>query len=161
MIENYFPAYQLCPITLDNYQDVMPIYHSNQAFFMAVDGTPGTLEGCRSNIAAVPPNFPLSQKQYFGLWQNSHPIAMVDILQGYPSANVLYIGLLLVHGDYHGQGIGQSIVENLLAFAKDNGITEAQLGVIKSNYQAIAFWEKCGFKQTGATADAITMSRKV
>ena len=50
---------------------------------------------------------------------------------------------------YQGQGIGSSLMEHLLVWAKSNKITRLELTVMTHNSVAIALYKKYGFLQEG------------
>ena len=55
-----------------------------------------------------------------------------------------------------GNGIGKQMMLEVRALAKAFGCTDMQLGVYPQNYDAVAFYQKCGF-----TIRSIDMQRKV
>jgi ribosomal-protein-alanine N-acetyltransferase len=66
------------------------------------------------------------------------------------------------------QGIGRALMDDLLAYARENGIVRILLEVRTSNRAAIALYEQLGFEQFNVRAryyadgeDAIEMSRAV
>ena len=161
------PDYDIVPITKQNCEQVMDVFESNQAFFLLTEGTPATLQGCQANVGAIPPNFDIHNKLYLGFWKNNRCIATLDFLLGYPNPDCIYIGLFLVHEELHGTGLGRKIMETLFAASKNIKFNGANLAVIENNKNAIAFWEKLGFKETGKSiatlhdsleANVITMS---
>jgi len=59
---------------------------------------------------------------------------------------VVYYPHLLVHPDYHGQGIGARIVER---FQEEYGNFHQQM--LTADGKAIDFYKKCGFERAGQT----------
>ena len=59
---------------------------------------------------------------------------------------VVYYPHLLVHPDYHGQGVGKRIVER---FQEKYGHYHMQ--ILTADQKAIAFYEKAGFTKAGDT----------
>lgn len=60
-----------------------------------------------------------------------------------------HITLLLVHPDYHQQGLGQTLLYGMLDRARRRGLERATLEVKVSNQPAINLYEKFGFQQVG------------
>jgi ribosomal-protein-alanine N-acetyltransferase len=60
-----------------------------------------------------------------------------------------HITILLVHPDYHGQGLGQLLLFKLLEDAVTRGLERATLEVRASNEVALSLYEKFGFKIAG------------
>jgi L-amino acid N-acyltransferase YncA len=56
---------------------------------------------------------------------------------------------LIVHPDFHGQGIGKEIYKELLALLKQNGIVNAVAVISLPNDPSVNFHESLGFKKTG------------
>ncbi|MCL2284827.1 MAG: GNAT family N-acetyltransferase [Firmicutes bacterium] len=150
-LRSYLDDFEIRPITRGTCYRVMPVFDSNNEFFMLTEGKPITLRSCQANIEAIPPGFDINNKLYLGFWHNKMCAAVLDLLIGYPKPDCLYIGLLLVHGELQGTGVGRKIVEALAAAWKGTGIKAANLAVVEDNKKAIAFWKKHGFKRTGTS----------
>jgi ribosomal protein S18 acetylase RimI-like enzyme len=60
------------------------------------------------------------------------------------------IGRFYVDRGYHGRGIAQSLMNAIFDLARDLGATRIWLGVWERNARAIAFYEKCGFRDCGS-----------
>jgi [ribosomal protein S18]-alanine N-acetyltransferase len=60
-----------------------------------------------------------------------------------------HITILAVHPQYQNQGLGQALLYSLLKTACDRGLERATLEVRASNSQAIALYQKFGFKTAG------------
>lgn len=56
---------------------------------------------------------------------------------------------IAVHPSFRGQGIGFSLVNELMSNLKSIGCTEITLEVRESNINAQKLYEKCGFKNEG------------
>lgn len=58
----------------------------------------------------------------------------------------------MVNPKYHGQGIGKSLSEHSLSFAKEKGFLGIQFNIVVStNEAAIHLWRKFGFEIVGKT----------
>ena len=51
---------------------------------------------------------------------------------------------------HHGGGVARDLMQQVLATARDLGITRVWLGVWERNPRAIRFYEKCGFVDVGS-----------
>ena len=79
----------------------------------------------------------LPNLEVFLLIENDEPI-------GFSSASEGNLEMLFIHNDYRGKGYGKK----LFHFMKENhGITKVDVN--EQNQQAIGFYEKLGFRQTG------------
>jgi len=57
-----------------------------------------------------------------------------------------YLGLMFVEPSFRGQGVVQRIIEELLTWAREKGITDFFLDVYAENAPAIRAYEKFGFR---------------
>ena len=58
-----------------------------------------------------------------------------------------YLGFMYVLPEYRGQGINQQVIEYLVQWGKEKGITEFRLEVYVDNTAAIKAYEKIGFSK--------------
>jgi GNAT superfamily N-acetyltransferase len=79
-------------------------------------------------------------------------IGCVDLLRGYPTPEVAYIGLLLIDERVRRRGAGRACYGLVEKRALDWGIKRVRLAVVQANATALAFWRRCGFVETGETA---------
>ncbi|WP_261129741.1 GNAT family N-acetyltransferase [Bacillus sp. Marseille-Q3570] len=57
---------------------------------------------------------------------------------------------VMVQKEYRGSGIGKQLLEEMLAWAKENPLIEkVSLGVFSTNHRAIAIYESLGFVEEG------------
>ena len=56
---------------------------------------------------------------------------------------------IYVDGDYHGRGVAQALMSQVLAAAASGGADVVWLGVWENNPRAIAFYRKLGFERVG------------
>ncbi|KRL87119.1 GNAT family N-acetyltransferase [Ligilactobacillus apodemi] len=64
--------------------------------------------------------------------------------------NALEIERIYLKKEFKRQGLGKMLFEKALALAAEKSCTKIWLGVWEKNYPALAFYEKMGFKQSGA-----------
>jgi len=83
--------------------------------------------------------------QLISLKNSSEIIGFIEFYQGYPDKEVLYIGTLLLSGDYRYKSYGQEIMSKLFTEANESGFQQVRLGVALKNWQGIYFWTKLGF----------------
>lgn len=150
-IKRLLSEYEIQTITVSNFACAMEVYHSNQAFFLLTEGKEATYEDCIKDIEAIPPHFDREHKIYVSLWDKGSIIGVLDLLTGFPTPQGLWIGLLLIHGERHGNQYGRRIVTAVLDAAKIAGYEYVQLGVIDNNQKGIRFWHKQGFTQIRTT----------
>lgn len=57
-----------------------------------------------------------------------------------------YLGFMFVKPEHRGKGVNQLIVDTLIAWVKDKGISEIRLDVYDQNESAVKAYEKAGFE---------------
>jgi len=76
--------------------------------------------------------------------------ALIGYAQLRLSIPEIEIGRFYVDRTYHGRGVAQSLMDAIFDLARDRGATRIWLGVWERNARAIAFYEKCGFRDCGS-----------
>ena len=160
-IKGHLPQYEIKQITKHNFKEIFEVYEANQDFFVLTQGKEATIESSIGDIIAMPPNCDISQKIFVSMWEDGKVIAVLDLIERFPNEDFIWIGLLLVHSDYHGQKLGSGILEGVLAAAKARGYKAIQIGVIESNIKAISFWKRHGFEILRNSGDIVVMEREV
>ena len=69
----------------------------------------------------------------------------MDLITGYPEADDVFIGWLMVDGEMQGRGIGSGIFADVRAAMKAAGYDYMALAVVKENEEALKFWKDQGF----------------
>jgi GNAT superfamily N-acetyltransferase len=105
-------------------------------------------------LHALPPGHPPERKVCLGLWEGGGPsalLAFADVLHGWPRPGAAHIGLLAVHGQHHGRGLGRRLHDEVVALAATwRGVTRTRLGIVATNADAAEpFWRSLGYRPTG------------
>ena len=120
-------------------------------YSLNVEGYLPATEAGLNTISALPPskNFSPERKYVHIIYWNEKPIGITDCLDGYPEANILFIGLFLLTEDNQKKGIGKAAYQEyekmLIASFPCKKI---RLAVVESN-PVLGFWQKQGFVLTG------------
>ncbi|MBO9541213.1 GNAT family N-acetyltransferase [bacterium] len=85
----------------------------------------------------------------WGIYQGEALIGHLDFLLGHPDASTAYLGLLLIRGDLHGQGLGRKAFSQWLEWVAAGPFERVKLGIVAGNVQAFSFWKACGLTDTG------------
>lgn len=59
---------------------------------------------------------------------------------------ILYIGLLMINGDFHRSGYGREFIEEFILSIKSQGFNRVRLGVLDKNKTGFDFWTRMGFE---------------
>lgn len=89
---------------------------------------------------------------------------MLDLIDGYPEKDVVFIGFFMCDISIQKCGIGTNIIAELLYYIKNQGFKSVQLAWAKGNPQAEHFWLKNGFsvvkETTSSAADCVILAER-
>ena len=131
-----------------NTDDVEMIYHfckSNTQYYEYCGKEP-SIELIESDLKITPPGIPLEQKYYVGFFEGDILVAIMDLEDGYPNSDYVYIGFFMMNSELQGTGIGSNIISEALDYLREQGFKKCQLGIDKENPQSNHFWRKNGFE---------------
>ncbi|KRM72196.1 GNAT family N-acetyltransferase [Lacticaseibacillus brantae] len=138
---------EFIPLTVRNLSLALPIYEANRAYYDLLE-TAVSVKTIEDDLVALPAGVQISQKHFGVIAQQGRPLAVLDVVTGYPGAETAYIGLLLVADK--GRGIGGRILVELETRLKASGYQQIGLAVLRNNPRAQHFWTQQGFTATGA-----------
>lgn len=119
-----------------------------------------TRESILEDMKALPPQKSDTDKYYVGFFENQTLIAVMDLILGYPTAEIAWIGFFMTDVTRQNKGVGSKIVKEVCACLKSSGYQTVRLGVDKGNPQSYAFWTKNQF-QVIRTDEYILMERRL
>lgn len=128
-------------------QDIPLIYAlclGNQQYYKYCMKQP-SVELIKSDLIITPPGIERSKKYYVGFFEKETLVAIMDLIDGYPDDKIAFIGFFMMNIDFQGNGLGSSIIHEVLKYLKSNGFMTIQLGIDKNNPQSNHFWKKNGF----------------
>lgn len=136
----------------NKYDDIFDLFKGNEEFAKLSNSFPVTMESVKNDVEEVPPFIDISRKHFISICNiYNELVAVLDIIDGYSyqnknNINAIWIGLLEIDINKHHLGLGSLIVNALFDVCKKNNKTIVQLGEIKENVKAFAFWSKMGFE---------------
>jgi RimJ/RimL family protein N-acetyltransferase len=74
-------------------------------------------------------------------------VGRAETLDLHPRDQVPWIGLLELHADVQGQGLGREAAQALADWYRDRGESRLRLGVDDGNERAAAFWQALGYQR--------------
>lgn len=135
-------------LTEEDIPSVLELYHTNMEYF-ALTGESPDKDTVKSDMSELPEGKSKKDKRFLGFFRVGRLEGVLDILEGYPDADTVYIGLLMTDGRKHRQGTGTAIMRYADAYFFQNKYKKVRLAVIKENRIAFDFWKSLGFDFTG------------
>ena len=71
-------------------------------------------------------------------------VGLLTAYHGYPVPETFYINYLYIDKEYHQQGLGQEVINELLRIIKGFQYKEVRANVAIKNWPALRFWTKLG-----------------
>ena len=144
-LQALLPKWDIHPVADDELDAVLALMESNPHYF-ELDNRPASMETLLHDRTNLPPRCIPEQKNYVALWRGGKPEALLDLIVGYPRERTLFVGLFMVDGSMHRQGIGREVMTALPKAADGAGLDDIRLGCLKGNDGAHAFWEAMGWQ---------------
>ncbi|HFI0795454.1 TPA: GNAT family N-acetyltransferase [Streptococcus suis] len=146
-ISLFSSRFQVRKLTEADLEQVLALYQTNPLYFEHFPPLP-SLESLANDLVDCPPGKSLSDKYFLGFWEHNRLVAILDLIDGYPTVEIAYIGLFMVDANLSGQGLGSRIMAELLPQLATR-FKKVRLGYVETNPQSSHFWAKLGFCPTG------------
>lgn len=128
------------PITEDLLEVTLSIINSNSYFNSLENGNP------RRSLEEIKSEFLNQSTESYLITLENQYIGVIDFLKNNPNDNHPWIGLLMIHGEYHSKGYGKKaylIFEDKL---KQENFHTIRIGILQDNAIAKKYWTSLGFK---------------
>ena len=120
---------------------IVDLCKGNTLFYRYTEAKP-TIDNVLEDMKALPPGMTLKDKYYIGFFDENDLVAIMDIIDGWPSKDIAYIGFFMMNVNYQGKNIGSSIIYEIESYMKSIGKTSTRLAVDDGNPQSSHFWMK-------------------
>lgn len=128
------------PITEDLLEFVLDILNSNSHYNILANGNPlRSIEEARSEFLNQ------ATDSYLITLGNKY-VGIIDFLKDNPNDNCPWIGLLMIHGDYHSMGYGKRAYISFEERLKQQNFDNIRIGILQKNIGAKRYWTSLGFK---------------
>ena len=111
-------------------------------------GKQPTKELVLSDLHITPPGIEAADKYYLGFYEGDALVAVMDLILGYPQADVCFIGFFMLDRARQGKQLGSAVVGEACETLRRAGFRLVQLAIDKGNPQSTHFWKKNGFRVT-------------
>lgn len=136
-------------ITIEDKSKVMDLFRECTDFFELTEGIKP--DDCDDFFYDLPPNKTIEDKYLYGVFDKDLLIGVIDIVSDFPEKGEWIIGLLLLHPNTRGIGLGKGIHNLIKELVKNEGAQKLRIGVMEQNTDALIFWNKIGYKQIKIT----------
>ncbi|WP_147535748.1 GNAT family N-acetyltransferase [Bacillus marasmi] len=131
------------PVTELLIELALEIVNSNRRYNILENGHPiRSIEEVRKEF--LNPN----TESFLILYKNEY-IGLIDFLANNPNDNHPWLGLLMIHKDYHSLGYGKMAYAAFEEKLKQENYDNVRIGVLQKNLKAQAFWKSLGFEYYG------------
>ena len=72
-------------------ESILDLCFGNAQFYRYCEAQP-TMEQVLNDLHITPPNISMSDKYYVGFFEDKTLVAVMDLIDGYPDADIAYIG---------------------------------------------------------------------
>ena len=124
---------------------ILEVCKQNTLFYEFTEARP-TRKQILDDMKLTPPGIELSAKYFFGFFEDQDLVAVMDLIDGYPKPEIVYIGFFMMNRRYQGKHIGSAIIGETADYLKSIGKTAIRLAIDKGNPQSAHFWKKNGFE---------------
>lgn len=121
-IKKLSKRYTLRKLNLDDVQMIYAFCKRNTQCYEYCGKEP-SIELIEKDIEITPPGIPIEQKYYIGFFDNGKLVAVMDLVDGYPACDYVYIGFFMMDCELQGNGIGSKIVSESLEYNRENPVT--------------------------------------
>jgi ribosomal protein S18 acetylase RimI-like enzyme len=131
---------------------VQELIESDAGYTERITGYPPGAADAQSLLMMQPEGLAEGAKVVLGAWDGDQLVAVADLLRGYPNGHTAFIGLLEVHGEHQGKGVGRAAYELVERYVGEKWpeVRVLRLAVVDTNAeQAAGFWARQGFEATG------------
>ena len=139
----------LSPANLGDLSEIDDIFDDLTHYSLRVDGVSKRSNAAYDFLYALPPGFEPRHKYAFLAKRGRVAVGLLDIVDGYPSFGIAFIGLLAVRETAQGLGVGGAIFREGERIALHSLKARTMRLVVVESNPVIGFWMKMGFSLTG------------
>jgi GNAT superfamily N-acetyltransferase len=141
------------PLGEGEIEELQGLLESDPDYAERVTGGPPGPSDALSTLLERPEGTPEENKAVLGARAaDDRLVGVIDLVRGYPARGTVFIGLLLVHRDERGHGVGSDILGAATRWVRETW-PEAErwrLAVVDTNAEVAGpFWRQAGFEPTG------------
>ena len=163
-VELFSDKYKVCRLTSKNIEEVYDLLSKNVLYYEYCPPFV-TRQAIQEDMKILPPGKVIEDKYYIGFYQDGRLIAVMDLIDGYPEKQIVYIGFFMTDISVQGRGKGSEIIDYLCGYLSRLGYESVRLAWVKGNPQSEHFWLKNGFaplmETTSNAADEVILAERM
>jgi uncharacterized protein len=142
----------LRPVGPEDVEALQELIEADPGYTERVTGYPPGPADAQSLLMMRPEGLPEEAKAVLGAFVTDRLVAVVDLIRGYPNDHTAFIGLLQVHWNHQGGGLGGATYDAVQRYVETSWpeIRTLRLAIVDTNARiATGFWLRQGFTPTG------------
>lgn len=117
------------------------------AYSLLVEGALPSKDAAINLFAELPPCKTHEDKFVLGFFVGADPAGCAEIIRGYPTAEVAFVGLLLFAEPFQGKALGVVALAHIESFVRPWACNALRIAVMANNQRAHGFWKHQGFAE--------------
>jgi GNAT superfamily N-acetyltransferase len=132
----------------DDTAELQALFDRCSEYFEGVQGAPPDPAEAQSAFTALPEGATYEEKDFLGLFaDDDRLVGVLDAVRGWPDAQTVMLGMLLIDSPSRGTGIGSEVLESLVRLWRARGFSAVRIGVAAGCERALGFWRSRGFAE--------------
>ena len=115
------------------------------AYSLLIEGKLPSPDAALNLVSELPPGKTLEDKFVLGFFMGTELAGCADVIRGYPTSDVAFLGLLLFAEPFQGKRLGAAALVHVESFSRTLECEVLRIAVIAHNKRARKFWEREGF----------------
>ncbi len=141
-------TYRLGRVTEADMSKMLDLCRSCDAYYALDIGRQPQEEDAVEILHELPPGKHLCDKYVIGMFDAENVlIGLMDIVRGYPEEETWMLGLLLIHSQERGKGLGKAFYQEVASWVKSEKGKKIRIGVYEDNDTGLEFWKSMGFEE--------------
>jgi GNAT superfamily N-acetyltransferase len=141
---------QVLADTASNRAQVNAVLQAATDYHLLVEGRAPTAAHVEEFFTDVPPGFDLKAMSPLGFFSGDEMVGVGGVLRGWNTPTKCMVGLLVFAPAWRRGGHGRAAVALIEALVKSwGGYDTLRVAVVANNDDALVFWRKVGFVDTG------------
>jgi RimJ/RimL family protein N-acetyltransferase/diadenosine tetraphosphate (Ap4A) HIT family hydrolase len=149
------------PLGMDDLPGLQDLCESCADYYHLMTGEPVHPSEAASLLSLRPETAAQQDKFLIAVWRGTRMIGALDVYRHYPAPKRAWLGLLLLHPEFRGYGLGAEMISWVLAWARQQGCERVRVAVSEDNQRALDVLARLGFLSTGERILRVSGARRL